>query len=788
MKPDVEAIFETLLAEHYGYGPASNLTARILDTARRQAALPPEARSHLEPLEDLPSASEAPSTFPGDASSVVTTISKSLPATNGHRAPASAGAARSGGHAGKGSTAAMGTASAAPADTTSLARDRASRDNTFGMWLLIVAASLLVGLLGFSVSRPQPIALEGASPSSSGGSTTTGDSADPLGKRLPWSTPFLPSARDPQSPQRSGSGMHSAGETVAVPVSTLTQIPLASPEATRVDPTADSLFASNTKPTARPGLADGLPPSAASDDASIIASINHELRRRWTEEKLKPSPFASEGEWCRRVFLDLLGRIPTIVELDRFLSDRRPSKRAELVYLLTESDEYLDQYARNAATNWANLLIGRSGGTLADRGVDREGLLKWLRDNIVRNTPYDKFARQLIAGEGTGTPRSEGYLGAVNFLLDNVQEGHVPATNKTAQLFLGMRVGCMQCHNHPFNDWKQEQFWGLNAFFKQAAAVPLAGAREGTIMQLVDRDYVGSSGDPEDAEVYYETRLGLLKVAYPTFIDGTKIGPSGLLAEVNRRDRLAELMVASPEFALAQVNRVWGQFLGYGFCMPIDDMGPHNPPSHPELFRQLARDFVTSGFDTRRLIRWIVLSDAYALSSRMLPENARDNPDIGETPQFSHFYVRQMRPEELFESLLTATQVDKIIAADRDAREKRRHDWLQQFVIAFGTDENDETTTFNGTIPQALMMMNGELMIQATNIEPGGFLYQVATAATTDRQKIQHLYLAALARKPTTAEVQMAQQLWIARQGDTAAALQDVWWALLNCNEFIMNH
>jgi hypothetical protein len=231
---------------------------------------------------------------------------------------------------------------------------------------------------------------------------------------------------------------------------------------------------------------------------------------------------------------------------------------------------------------------------------------------------------------------------------------------------------------------------------------------------------------------------------------------------------------------------MWGHFLGYGFTKPVDDLGDHNPPSHPELLDGLAEQFRENSFDIKSLIRWIVLSRPYALSSRATPGNKADDPSLGERPKFSRFYLRQMQAEQLYESLLTATEADQTRTGEDAAKAKDR--WLSQFVIAFGTDEGDDATTFNGSIPQVLMMFNGDLIKQATSVGKGGFLDKVSGSSLKPPKKIDTLYMAALARPPSAKERQIASALLVARRGDLAGALQDVWWAVLNSNEFIMNH
>jgi hypothetical protein len=425
--------------------------------------------------------------------------------------------------------------------------------------------------------------------------------------------------------------------------------------------------------------------------------------------------------------------------------------------------------------------------------ISREGMQQYLRRSFLRNKPYDEFVHDLVAANGANKPGEENYNGAVNFLLDNLDEGATPATAKTARIFLGLQVQCTQCHNHPFNDWKQDQFWSLNAFFKQTRALRTSdGGQQMAVVRLEDEDFAGEGGNPTEAEIYYELRNGLLKVAYPVFVDGTKINPSGYLEEVNRRDELADLVRQSPYLGKAAVNRMWSHFMGYGFTKPVDDMGPHNPTSHPELLDQLAKDFTSHGHDNKQLIRWITLSDAYGLSSQLngavgKEKNKKDDPALGERPMFSHFYMRQMSAEQLYESLVVATQADKT-RGSYEEQERTKNAWLQQFSVAFGTDENDEATTFNGTIPQTLMMMNGELIQKATSGEQGSFLQRVATSNMKDAQKISSLYIAALARKPTKNELADANKLWQLRKGDTLGAMQDIWWVLLNTNEFILNH
>jgi hypothetical protein len=539
------------------------------------------------------------------------------------------------------------------------------------------------------------------------------------------------------------------------------------------------------------------PVRAAGDESYGIPQvkfINEQVSAGWADADVDPSPAATDGEWCRRVHLDVIGRIPTIEELQAFLADSSPTKKADLVARLL-GDDFIDEYARNWTDVWTAVLIGRD---VDNDNVSRPGMRQWLRRALSKNIPYDRFMEELVTATGANTNKDgvEGFNGATNFLSGKMEEGGVQATAKTAQIFLGVQVQCTQCHNHPFNKGKQNQFWEMNAFFRQARALRrFEQTMDVQSIEMVDEDFEGEGGDPEAAEIYYELRNGLKKVAYPVFIDGTEIRQSGYLPAkkedgtdygVNRRRELARLIAGSPLFPKAIVNRMWAHFLGYGFTKPIDDLGDHNPPSHPELLDGLAEQFREQSFDLKELVRWIVLSKPYALSSKGTAKNAKDDPTLGEKPKFSRFYLRQMRAEDLYESLLTATEADRSRAAEVAA--KKKDEWLGQFIIAFGTDEGDDSTTFNGSIAQVLMMFNGDLVKVATSTGKGGFLDRVAASGTKNAAKIDALYLAALARKPSQKELAAANKLMQDREGDAVEALQDVWWAVLNSNEFIINH
>lgn len=533
-------------------------------------------------------------------------------------------------------------------------------------------------------------------------------------------------------------------------------------------------------------LAADVQSSTLSDD-DVIAYIDAQIRAGWAAGELTPSAKASDGEWCRRVFLDLLGRVPTVDEAKHFIGDTSPNKKAKLINKLLDSSEYVNELARNWATIYTIQLIGRPPARANRRDmVNRPGMQKYLRDSFADNKPYDRMVYELITATGTTKPGVKGYNGATNYLIDKMKENALEATAKTAKNFLGMQVQCTQCHNHPFNEWKQDQFWGMNSFFRQARATPTRDGRDLEFATLEDNDFKGEGTTPAKAEVYYELRNGMLQVAYPRFVDGTKIDPNGYVKTVNRRQELAKLVIKSEYLGKAAVNRMWAHFLGYGFVKPIDDLGPHNTPSHPELLDRLGKIFADKGHDLRQLMRWITLSETYSLSSKMSDKNRKDDPTLGEKPRFSHFYLRQIQAEQLYESLLVITNENNK-GGNYEEKENKKTDALKQFTLTFGNDDGEDATTFNGTIPQALMMMNGEMIKTATSTKPGSFLDKLARSSTRGDQIVEQLFLATVARRPTGSDMSLARAL-IGSRVNQASGYQDVLWALLNCNEFMLIH
>ena len=278
-------------------------------------------------------------------------------------------------------------------------------------------------------------------------------------------------------------------------------------------------------------------PKAATNLPTQVKRIDELIERDWAEYELKPSPEATDGEWCRRVYLDLIGRTPTVKETLDFYHSKEENKKLALVEKLLYSDDYTEEFARNWTTVWTNLLIGRTGGVDDDSMINREGMQKYLRDSFAREKPYDRMVHELISAKGMTAPGDPNFNGATNFLIDKVNaEEATLATSSTTRIFLGLQVQCAQCHKHPFNEWEQETYWQMNAFFRQAKAFPRRMRTEtGANGELADQDFASRRRrDFDEAEIYFESRNGLMQVAWPVFVDGTEVPRSGLVKVVNR--------------------------------------------------------------------------------------------------------------------------------------------------------------------------------------------------------------------------------------------------------------
>ena len=505
-------------------------------------------------------------------------------------------------------------------------------------------------------------------------------------------------------------------------------------------------------------------------------TINKELAKFWAANSVKPAAKATDYEFCRRVYLDIIGRVPAAWEVKAYISDTDvKGKRAKLITKLMNDPYYKEDYANNWADIWTTLLITRA----ANRTY-RDQMNDWLAEEFSKNRPWDQMVRSLLtavgstdgADGGTGADGKEKRddAGAVNFILahlgDNQQkrdeEGQfdmVPITSRSVRLFLGVQIQCTQCHDHPFNnEWKQSHFWGVNAFFRQierdGQPNMQANNRNAMAAQLKLKD---NRGYNTTNLVYFEDRQAVVKASPPKFLDGKPLPANG---KKTRREVVSDYFVDHDLFSKAAVNRLWGHFFGRGLCAEpkVDDFGEHNQVVHPEMLESVSKKFKEYKYDFKELISWICNSEAYALSCTANKTNEKTEHE----PYFSRMLLKNMTPEQLFDSLRTALDQPEAIKKPRpgvtkkpgstrtidEGRKRAREEWLGRLTRNFGDDEGNEIT-FNGTVVQALLLMNGREMQTELTRKDNNTVINAISKGKGVRGTLDELTLASLGRRAT---------------------------------------
>jgi hypothetical protein len=504
--------------------------------------------------------------------------------------------------------------------------------------------------------------------------------------------------------------------------------------------------------------------------------INAALKR----ESIQPSKMSEDAEFLRRVHLDLTGKIPTPEEVLDFLKDGSSNKRQKKIDLLLDSDVYLDYWSGL----WVNWLIGRR-----EDGDDRRiGLTFWVRDVLTKNMPYNQFVQELIAADGELRDN-----GAGNYIM-RYERSPVFLTSHTSRLFLGLPMQCAECHDHKTEVWSQEDFYGVAAFF-----AGIDSQRKGDIETM---DMAGNerkmdnfliTNKPENS-IWVER---LEKQVRPHFLGGTEYKGSLL----KKREALAQWMTdkSNPYFSQAIVNRIWKRFMGRAFVEPVDGFGEENQPTNPELLKSLAKDFVIYSYDLQHLMRTILNSEAYQRTSQTNESNKDDQL------YYSHAYVKPLSAEQFFYSVLQATGFERLQQVrmkgskkqggeDRKGmlrqleRMKREH--LKKFLFLLDNGEMEEIEAFNGTVPQALMMINGNMVNDSASHEArGGFVNYVLEKWRGPIERVEYIYLNVLSRLPTAKEkTYFRRYLERSLYRNKDLAYEDLYWVLLNSAEFSLNH
>jgi len=535
--------------------------------------------------------------------------------------------------------------------------------------------------------------------------------------------------------------------------------------------------------------------SPGTDVPEVAKFINESLSSEWKKNKITPAFYCDDYEFIRRASLDIIGRIAQPEEIKTYLKDPPDKRRSMLIERLLKHEDY----ARHWANLWANWLLTRAGDF--GKGRYHDQTVVWLEDQFAQNKGYHEMVTKLLTAKGSNAEN-----GAVNFMLAHLgdpvpqakvaEEGRfemVPLTSRITRVFLGTQVQCAQCHAHPFfSSLKQESFWGVNAYLRQIERkgfVAMKKAKKG--MMQADLELIDNTNNNKEPIAFFETRAGKFKMWHAEFLPppgkerGVKLDPKKQGLE--RREELAKQVIEHEMFTKAMVNRMWGLFMGRGFVNPIDDFNDNNVPSNPELLAEISTRFKHYNYDTKKLIRWITHSNAYHLS--YVANKTNDKPE--HETQFARMIMKSMTPEQLFESLMTATQNDR--GMQPAEKKKLRDEWLGKLITNFGDDEGNEIT-FNGTIVQALLLMNGKELNDAINA-PKGTVSKVFAEKKNPVNIIDELYLAGLNRPPRKSERdgvinKMGLRTQFASQDAKApkARYEDLFWALLNSNEFLLNH
>jgi hypothetical protein len=490
------------------------------------------------------------------------------------------------------------------------------------------------------------------------------------------------------------------------------------------------------------------------------------------ELQLNPAPLASDAVFLRRVYLDTIGVLPTADEARALLDSKDPNKREKLIDRLLDRDEYATFWA----LKWADVLRG-SPTTISERGV--HSFHRYLVKTIATDKPMDQFARELLTGLGNTLNKP-----AANFY--RISRTPEDSAEAFAQLFLGVRVQCAKCHNHPFESITQTDYYGLAAYFAQ---VQFKGAKFGLDDEIV---YL----QPGREVNHPTTRKKQEPIAF-----GSPAGP--LAADDDRRAKLADWLTRGDNryFAPSLVNRVWYHLVGRGIVEPVDDFRATNPPSNPELLDALTTEFVKNGYRLKPLIRSILNSHTYQLASVDAPvASAPGSPKKAQSPfaadpdrYFTRAAIRMLSAEQILDAISAATGVAETFKgypAGTRALELAEGGVNHPFLQAFSKPVRDVSCECareeDPSLPQMLHLLNSKGMLDKLR-SPQGRIASAMREHKDDAAAIEQIYLATLSRRPTAGEIDIAVR-HISKIGNRAQGLHDLQYALFNLGEFLLRH
>ncbi len=471
-----------------------------------------------------------------------------------------------------------------------------------------------------------------------------------------------------------------------------------------------------------------------------------------------PSDRCTDGEFLRRVHLDVIGILPTVEQTTAFLADSRADKRSRLIDRLLERDEY----AKFWALKWGDLL------KMTSKGVGDEGVYKyhrWVEQSIRENMPYDEFAMQLLTATGStlANPPANFYRTAIDMN---------ECVETISQVFLGARLQCAKCHNHPFKRWTQDNYYGLGAFFNRVQRRKTQRPGE----MFIYSTFAGDVTQPRTGEIM----LPWLP----------QVGSVAATDDQDRRLQFARWLVDvnNPYFARIEANRIWSQLFSRGIVDPVDDFRDSNPPSNALLLDALAKDFIDSGYDRKRLLRTILTSRSYQSSYQTNELNQDDNL------YFSHQQPRLLSAEQLLDAInhsLGLTQQFGNLPAGTKATQLPAPDIVQvDFLKVFGQPERNTVCACeradDSNLGMAIELFNGPVIHNKLR-DPKNRFRAALAAGRSAEDTIIELYLAALCRRPSTAELTAARE-HCATRDDPPSGVEDVCWALFNTDEFLFQH
>ncbi|HEX4414100.1 MAG TPA: DUF1549 domain-containing protein [Lacipirellulaceae bacterium] len=518
-------------------------------------------------------------------------------------------------------------------------------------------------------------------------------------------------------------------------------------------------------------------PATVYQDAKHRNFIDDLVLKQLAVLHLPPAQPVSDATFLRRVFLDTIGKLPTTVEVRAFLSDQTPDKRDRLIDELLARDEYVDYWAYQ----WSDLLLV-NGTRLRPAAV--KAYYTWIHDQVKANTPWDKFAQQIVLAKGSSVEN-----GATNFYA--LHQDPEDMSENICQAFLGLSIGCAKCHNHPLEKWTNDQYYAMANMFARVHAKGWGGeGRNGDGVRTV---FVSSRGD------LIQPSKGVPQA--PTPLDGK---PLPLDSEKDRREELAKWLTSpdNPYFARAITNRVWAKYFGVGIVDPVDDLRLSNPASNEELLKEATKFLVDHDYDLKSLMRAILQSNTYQASSQ--PDKAsRDDARY-----YSHFYPRRLtaevaldaisqvsaEPTEFAQIEFPGADVEKTTFYPKGTRALQLYDSAvaSRFLRTFGRNQRAITCecerSNEPSLVQALHISNGDTIRGKLAAKDG----KVESLSKSDQplyRVIEELYLSALSRYPTDEEVAKL----IAATSDRATSarrecIEDLFWAVLSSREFMFNH